>query len=148
MNEVSQHIGVGVGAMVFNEAGKVFLAKRGPMARNERGCWEFPGGSVHFGETLKDGLIREFLEEFNMQIEVMELLCVVDHILPAEGQHWVSPTYIARHTSGGPTIQEPDKCTSIGWFEMDVLPQPLSKVSQASVAAFDEKEMGLRHPTL
>ena len=37
-------IGVGVGAMVFNNEGKVFLAQRGSKATNERGYWEFPGG--------------------------------------------------------------------------------------------------------
>ena len=37
------YIGVGVGAIVFNEAGEVFLARRGPRASNERGTWEFPG---------------------------------------------------------------------------------------------------------
>jgi 8-oxo-dGTP pyrophosphatase MutT (NUDIX family) len=46
------YIGVGVGAIIVNRTGELFLAKRGPLAKNERGLWEFPGGSVEFGETL------------------------------------------------------------------------------------------------
>ena len=36
------------------------------------------------------------MEEFDIQIEVGELLDVADHILAEEGQHWVSPTYLCR----------------------------------------------------
>ncbi|MGB3219749.1 MAG: NUDIX domain-containing protein, partial [Anaerolineae bacterium] len=84
------YIGVGVGAVILNEDGRLFLALRGPAAKNERGLWEFPGGSVEFGERLADALRREILEEYGVQIEVGDLLDVVDHLLPAEGQHWVS----------------------------------------------------------
>ncbi len=39
-------VGVGVGAMIVDPRGRLFLAKRGEKAKNERGCWEFTGGSV------------------------------------------------------------------------------------------------------
>ena len=125
--------------MVFNEAGQVFLSQRGPKAKNERGTWEFPGGSVEFGETLVDAIRREFWEEYEMRIEVIELLGVSDHILPKEGQHWVSPTFIARHSHGEPRIVEPDKCSGIGWFTLNALPQPLSLVTQHDVATYQHK---------
>jgi mutator protein MutT len=76
------YIGVGVGALIVDDLGQVFLARRGPQAKNERGLWEFPGGSVEFGEPLADALRREMREEFGMEIEVGELLDVFDHILP------------------------------------------------------------------
>jgi mutator protein MutT len=133
------YIGVGVGAMVFNDEGRVFLSQRGPKAKNERGCWEFPGGSVEFGETLAAAIQREFREEYDMQIELVELLDVSDHILPDEGQHWVSPTFIARHTAGEPHIVEPEKCTAIGWFALDALPEPLSQVTQDDVREYRKK---------
>ncbi len=123
------YIGVGVGAMVFNKAGKVFLAQRGPEATNERGFWEFPGGSVEYGEILVAAIKREFFEEYEMEIEVIELLGVSDHILPEENQHWVSPTFIARHGGGAPKIVEPEKCSHIGWFSLSALPEPLSVIS-------------------
>jgi 8-oxo-dGTP diphosphatase len=127
------YIGVGVGAIVLNAKGEVFLAQRGNLAGNERGTWEFPGGSVDYGERLMDAVRREFLEEYGMVIEVGELLAVDDHILSEEGQHWISPTYLAKHISGTPEIKEADKCSAIGWFKLDALPEPLSQITQANV---------------
>ncbi len=117
------YIGVGVGAIIVDDQGRLFLARRGPQAKNERGLWEFPGGSVEFGERLVDALKREMHEEYGVEIAVGELLDVVDHILPAEGQHWVSPTFICCIISGVPTIHEPGKCTEIGWFALDAVPE-------------------------
>ena len=126
-------IGVGVGAIVFNDAGQVFLSQRGPSATNERGTWEFPGGKVEFGETLLNSLKREFMEEFGMTIEILELLGVDDHILQSEGQHWVSPTFLARSVGAEPRILEPRKCSAIGWFDLHELPQPLSLITQFNI---------------
>ncbi|MBN1876515.1 MAG: NUDIX domain-containing protein [Anaerolineae bacterium] len=117
------YIGVGVGAIIVDDQGCLFLARRSPQAKNERDLWEFPGGSVEFGERLVDALKREMREEYGVEIAVGELLDVVDHLLPAEGQHWMSPTFICRITSGVPTIREPGKCTEIGWFAPDAVPE-------------------------
>ena len=128
-----EYVGVCVGAMVFNETGQVFLAQRGPAAQNERGCWEFPGGAVAFGERMEDAIRREFMEEYGLAITVERLLHIADHLLPDEGQHWVSSTYLARHLDGTPTIVEPEKCTDLGWFSLTALPEPLSVVTREDV---------------
>lgn len=124
------YIGVGVGAIIVDQAGRVFLAKRGPKAQNERGLWEFPGGAVEFGETLHNALIREIREEYGITIAVGDLLTVTDHILPAEKQHWVSPSFICRIAVGEPTILEPEKCAEIGWFALDAIPADLTQVTR------------------
>ena len=94
------------------------MSQRGEKARNERGRWEFPGGSVEFGESVEDALIREVREEHNMEIEIIELLEVVSHIIPEENQHWVSPSFIARHKFGKADILEPEKCSAIKWVDL------------------------------
>ncbi len=127
------YIGVGVGAIIVGESGKLFLAQRGPLAKNERGLWEFPGGSVEFGETLADALRREMREEYGIEIAVGELLDVVDHILPEEGQHWVSPTYLCRIVSGEPQILEPGKCSQIGWFKPEDAPENLTVITRKNL---------------
>lgn len=124
------YIGVGVGAIIRDDQGRVFLAKRGPQAKNERGLWEFPGGAVEFGETLRDALAREIYEEYGIIIRVEDLLTVTDHILPDERQHWVSPSFICRILEGTPTIREPEKCSAIGWFALDAMPDDLTLVTR------------------
>jgi 8-oxo-dGTP diphosphatase len=133
------YVGVGVGAVVVNDTGQVFLSQRGEKATNERGTWEFPGGKVDFGETLQTTLKREFMEEYGMTIQIIELLSVDDHILEDEGQHWVSPTYIAHSIGDEPQILEPDKCRAIGWFDIDNLPAPLSLITQYNVRDYRQK---------
>ncbi len=133
-------IGVGVGAVIVNQEGKIFLARRGKEAQNESGKWEFPGGSVEFGETLEHALVREVNEEYGMTIEVQELLDVVDHIIPAENQHWVSPTFICRVAKGSPLIREPHKCEEIGWFSLDEIPSDkLTIASRKSLESLMKK---------
>ena len=130
------YIGVGVGAIFVNPDGRLFLAQRGPMAKNERGLWEFPGGSVEFGETLAHARAREMREEFGIGIQVGDLLDVVDHILVDEKQHWISPTYICRIFSGEPAIKEPEKCSAIGWFFPDEVPAELSMITRQNLAHY------------
>lgn len=127
------YIGVGVGAIVSDARNRLFLARRGPEARNEAGTWEFPGGVVTYGELLEHAVLREFAEEYGMTIEVTGQLGTFDHVLLDEHQHWVSITYLGRHTGGEPSIREPRKCSEIGWFTADALPTPLSVITRANL---------------
>jgi 8-oxo-dGTP diphosphatase len=129
-------IGVGVGALIVDDTGRLFFARRGPAARNERGMWEFPGGAVEFGETLAEALRREMREEFGIEVEVGMLLDVVDHILMAEKQHWVSPTFICRIVSGEPHSQEPKKCPEIAWFGLNEIPTDLTMITRQNLAHY------------
>lgn len=52
------------------------------------GLWWSPaGGGLEFGESAQEALVREFAEETNLQIEVLDLLFVNEHL--AEGLHAV-----------------------------------------------------------
>src|SRR3990172_7836202 len=140
MKKGIDYSGVGVGAVIVNAQGKIFLAKRGKEARNESGKWEFPGGAVEFGEALEQALVREVKEEYGFDIEVQELLDVVNHIIPDEKQHWVSPTFLCRSKGGPPCIREPHKCDEIGWFELDEIPvEKLTIASRKSLESLRRK---------
>jgi len=145
MRKGIDYIGVGVGAIIFDERGRIFLAKRGEGAQNERKRWEFPGGSVEFGETLAHALVREIAEEYGFEIKVEKLLDVVDHIIPHERQHWVSPVFICRMKGGTPRIREPHKCDEIGWFELNQIPVAnLTSASQKSLESLNREMCMLR----
>ena len=126
------YIGVAAGAVIFNKEGKIFISKRGPKSRNEVGKWDFPGGSIDFWERAEDAAVREVKEEFGMDIEVVKLLEVVDHIIPEEKQHWLSPTFICRHVSGEPRIMEPGKCSEIRWARFEDIPKDELTLSSRS----------------
>lgn len=133
-------IGVGAGALIFNSEGKLFLSLRGPLAKNERGKWEIPGGAVEFGEKIEQALKREVKEEFGLEIKVGKMLQLCDHILPEEGQHWISPTYICEIVSGEPVNNEPGKCDGFGWFSLDEAEKlPLSEITKQDIAVLKDQ---------
>lgn len=129
------YIGVSVGAMIFNDEGKVLLTKRSKNAKNERGCWEIPGGGVEFRETLVAAIKREMKEELDIEIEIIEQLPAADHIIPDDHQHWVPTTFLAKLKGHKmPRIMEPNKCDEIGWFFISALPKPLSIITKIDLA--------------
>lgn len=72
MKKGIDYIGVGVGAIIFNNQGKALLTKRGRLSRNQVGKWEFPGGGVEFGETLTQAIVREVKEELGIIVEPVD----------------------------------------------------------------------------
>lgn len=110
------YIGVSAGAVIFNEKGKIFMAKRSAQARDDQGKWEFPGGVVELFETREAAAKRNILEKYGIHIEVKKILEVYDVVDKAHNDHWVSTTYLCRWLKGEPKIMYPDKCTDIGWF--------------------------------
>jgi 8-oxo-dGTP diphosphatase len=137
MKKGIDYIGVSAGAMILNDKGELFLSKRSQNVKNERGCWETPGGSVDFGETLENAARREILEEYGADINIVEQWPAEDHIIPADKQHWVATTFLAKFKPGQePKIMEPEKCDAIGWFALDKLPSPLSLITQMDLERY------------
>ncbi|MDO8668093.1 MAG: nucleotide exchange factor GrpE [bacterium] len=64
----------GVSALIFNEEGKLFLAKS-PKWKN---LWMVPGGKVEFGESMSEALEREVKEETGLSIKDIKYLNTVE----------------------------------------------------------------------
>lgn len=142
MKKGVDYIGVGVGGAIINNKRQLLITLRGEKARNEKGTWEIPGGSVEFGETLQEALKREIREELGIEIKVIELLDICDHIISSESQHWVSPTYICKVAKGTPKILEPEKCEKFGWFTL----KEASNLPLSIVTRHDIKELKKKYP--
>ena len=66
---------------LLEEQEKLLLVKiHSPVSNSE--VWIPPGGGVNFGESLKEALKREFLEETKLEIQVGELLHISELIEP------------------------------------------------------------------
>ena len=65
---------------------------------------------------------------------------VVNHLIPEEKQHWVSPSFLCKIKSGMPGIREPHKCDEIGWFALDRIPEnELTIASKKSLESLKNK---------
>ncbi len=99
---------VGVGGIIFRED-RVLLVKRG--REPNLGQWSIPGGAAKTGETLKEAVIREVMEETHLQVEVMALVKVLDRIFrETDGRvayHYVLLDFLCRH-KGGDLIPDSD----------------------------------------
>jgi ADP-ribose pyrophosphatase len=130
----TSHPRVGVGVLLADAHGRVLLTlrKRPP----EAGCWSIVGGKVDFLETLEQCAIREAREEVGVEISLRSLLCVTDHCLPGENQHWVSPAYLGQILSGEATNCEPRKTHEVRWFALDELPSNLTMTARNAISAY------------
>lgn len=101
---------VGIGGVII-DGGRALLIRRG--SEPLRGEWSIPGGTLELGETLKEGVARELLEETGMVVRVGELIEVFDRIYGEDGAiaaqaekkprfHYVIVDYLCERLGGEP----------------------------------------------
>ncbi len=95
---------------------KILLAKR-KSGGDMGGRWELPGGKCEHGETQVQALIREFDEEFAIQVEVTAA-CASSHFRHHGKDHEVTAYFIQTREAFG-ALPEHDE---IAWFPLDHLP--------------------------
>ncbi|HET9805080.1 MAG TPA: NUDIX domain-containing protein [Candidatus Acidoferrum sp.] len=136
-HEVDQLPRVGVGVLLVDDAGRVLLTlrRRAP----ESGHWSIVGGKLDLFETLERCALREAREEVGVEVRLLGLLCVTDHVLPAEGQHWVAPAYLGCVVAGEANNCEPDKTEDVRWFNPAEVPENLTMTARNAIRAYLNK---------
>jgi len=128
---------VGVGVLILDQRSRVLLTLRN--LPPEAGCWSIVGGKLEYLETLAACALREAREEVGVEVSIEGLLCVTDHLLPQESQHWVSPAYLGRVASGRAKNCEPRKTRKVSWFPLDRLPPNLTMTARNAIAAYSRQ---------
>src|SRR5204863_6056202 len=118
---------VGVGAIIVDD-GRVLLVKRGhaPLA----GEWSVPGGVLELGETVREGVVREVLEETGLTVETLELLGVFDRVVRDLDErtlyHYVLIDFLCQRVSG--ELCAAGDADEARWFSAEELAKlPLAK---------------------
>lgn len=124
--------GFGCGLAIMRD-GKLLLCKR--LKAPEAGHWNIVGGKVDHMERSELAARREAEEESGLSIRSTRFLCLSEQLIEADRQHWISMIYVTDDIAGEPQLTEPDKLSDIGWYDLDALPQPLSRFAADAVRA-------------
>ncbi len=139
MKAGKDYIGVGVGAIIFNEEDEILLLHREKAP--EAGCWSIPGGKVELFENIEDAIKREVKEELGIDIEIVELVGVTNHIVEDEGMHWIAPTFLTKIVGGQVKNMEPKKHGAIKWFSVENLPENITITTERGLEFLGMKNM-------
>jgi 8-oxo-dGTP diphosphatase len=124
---------IAVGAIIRDGARIVVIRRDREPAK---GRWTFPGGGIELGETVRDALRREALEETGLEVEAGELAAIVDRILPDDAgriqYHYVILDFLARPVAGA--LRPGDDASDIRWVGLSELEQ-LDMTEQAKEIA-------------
>lgn len=130
-NESKPHPLVGVGVMILRD-GKVLLGRRKGAHGSTTYGW--CGGHLEFGESLEQCATREVLEETGLGVVTLKLLCVSNII--AYDKHYIDFEFLGEVHEGTPTVMEPDRVESWGWYDLNELPTPLFKAVELAIQSY------------
>jgi len=90
-----EHIVTSVVAVIVDVHKRVLLTKRNVPPFQD--MWVMPGGKIDLGEPILSALKREVIEEVGLEIDVINLIDVFEHIAPGEDNyHFVILYYLCR----------------------------------------------------
>ena len=90
-----------VGSVLINND-KILLPKRSAKLKKMPNMYEFPGGKIEKGETLKEGLKRELREELSIDVDIEDIIEFPNNVL--ETENFILTVYIVKKWKGELTI--------------------------------------------
>jgi len=101
----------------FDGVEKLFLPKRAATKKFLPGVYELPGGHIDFGEDIVEGLKREVMEEFSMEISVGDSFYAFTYSNEVKGSHSIEVIYFATFVTPISEIKlNPEDHSEYGWF--------------------------------
>lgn len=89
--------------------------------KNDEIYWLLPGGGVDYGESLDEALIREFMEELNISVDVKDIALVSDSIDPTGDRHVVNICFLCTFKTGDFVLGEDKRLYDFRFFDRDEL---------------------------
>ncbi len=129
----AMHVAAGV---ILDAEGRVLLALR-PKHKHKGGLWEFPGGKVETGESVRDALHRELQEELALTVIDASPFLIIEHDY-GDKQVTLDVWLVTRH-SGQPQGSEGQELAWVAIRELQDyrFPEANAGIVTALVATLD-----------
>jgi len=133
--------------IIRNENGKILLTQRhdpsNPYSHNK---WQYPGGSIEFGESPKDALVREIMEEVGIVVEPIDQPLIYSHLYEPQNVHIIAVTFAAVYKSGTIDITGDPETGDYAWLTSDEIAQkdclPLvNQMTQDALKVFEKHNL-------
>ncbi|MFE1973413.1 methyltransferase domain-containing protein [Streptomyces hygroscopicus] len=130
--------------LILRRGDEVLLARRANTGYAD-GLLHAPSGHVEDGEDVRAALLRETAEEIGITLAPDEVraVLVMQHKAPtgAARTGWFFEAELGapgRPGEGGrePVNREPEKCSELGWFPLDALPDDMVAYCRAGLDAY------------
>ena len=133
--------------LLLRRGGEILLARRAGTGYAD-GLLHAPSGHVEDGEDVRTAVLREAAEEIGIRLtpDEVRVALVMQHKSPT-GTARTGWFFEAELTEGAPepVNREPDKCSEIGWFALDALPEDMVAYCRAGVEAYRAGERFTLH---
>ncbi len=130
---------IGVGVLVWRDK-QLLLGKR--MMKDQKSCWQFPGGHLEKGESVVECASREVQEETGLKVKALRHLGFTDKVFTIGQQQYITLLVSALLSgSAEAKVLEPDKCEVWQWFDYQQLPAPLFKPIEIFISQYDDLYM-------
>jgi 8-oxo-dGTP diphosphatase len=109
---------VGVAVHVHKDGNLLLMKRIGELGN---GKWCSPGGKMDIGETPEECGLRELSEEIGDNLVVTKpwYYGITNDCFIKENKHYITIHMISEYISGEAENKEPNKCSEIGWFDID-----------------------------
>lgn len=111
---------VGTVHLVLEKDGRVLMLKRANTGYMD-GQFSLVAGHVEEGESVRDAMVREALEEIGLQIDPGALRML--HVMHRNENESRVDFFFGAPFEKEPENCEPHKCSGLGWFLLDSLPE-------------------------
>ena len=105
------------------EVAMVLLRKSNKILLNTKGFYpsgtfRIPTGGIKKGEPVEAALLRETMEETNLEVEVLRFLAVITYQVPGRPAPFTTYAFLLREIAGELKVNDPKERIS-GWLEVE-----------------------------
>jgi 8-oxo-dGTP diphosphatase len=123
-----------VAAALIDPARRVLMQRR-PLGKQHGGLWEFPGGKVERGESLRGALVRELAEELGIVVTPQTLTPLCFSAVPIDAGELALLLFTGSVWSGQPRALEAADLCWVDAAACTALPMPPADIPLAAAVA-------------